>query len=142
MRIAVVHHWFVTRGGGERVAECIAALFPRAEIFSLVENQHGLPQTLFSRRRHTSFLQRLPLAVSHHRHFLPLYPEAVESLDLRGFDLVLSSDSGPVKGVRVDPGAVHICYCHSPMRYLWDGYEQYRSAMGALTRAAFTLTAP
>jgi glycosyltransferase involved in cell wall biosynthesis len=84
----------------------------------------------------------MPLARSNHRHFLPLYPQAVHSLDLRGFDLVLSSDSGPVKGVRLDPGARHICYCHSPMRYLWDGFEQYRAGMGTLTRAAFTLAAP
>jgi glycosyltransferase involved in cell wall biosynthesis len=142
VRIAVVHHWFVTRGGGERVAECIAALFPRAELFTLVTAPAGLPETLAGRPLHTSFLQHLPLARTHHRHFLPLYPAATESLDLRGFDLVLSSDSGPVKGVRLSPGAVHICYCHSPMRYLWDGYEAYRAAMPSLTRAAFTLTAP
>ena len=72
---------------------------------------------------------------------MPLYPAATESLDLRGFDLVISSDSGPVKGVRVDPGAVHICYCHSPMRYLYDGYEQYRAQMGWLVRALFTASA-
>ncbi len=138
----MVHHWFVTRGGGERVAECIAALFPSAEIFTLVAAPAGTPPTLTSRRLHTSFLQRLPLARSNHRHFLPLYPYAVHSLDLRGFDLVLSSDSGPVKGVRLDPGARHICYCHSPMRYLWDGFEQYRAGMGTLTRTAFTVAAP
>ncbi len=66
---------------------------------------------------------------------------ATEGLDLRGFDLVISSDSGPVKGVRVDPGAVHICYCHSPMRYLYDGYESYRAQMGTVTRAVFSATA-
>ncbi len=142
MRIAVVHHWFVTRGGGERVAECIAALFPQAELFTLVSGPAGLPETLKGRTVHTSFLQHLPLGTTHHRHFLPLYPAATERLDLRGFDLVLSSDSGPVKGVRIDPKAVHICYCHSPMRYLWDGYESYRGAMSGLTRAAFTATAP
>jgi glycosyltransferase involved in cell wall biosynthesis len=142
VRVAVVHHWFVTRGGGERVAECIAALFPSAEIFSLVSSPSGLPATLEQRRLHTSFLQKIPLARTHHRHFLPFYPAATESLDLRGFDLVLSSDSGPVKGVRLDPGATHICYCHSPMRYLWDGYEAYRAAMGPLTRAAFTAAVP
>ena len=141
MRIAVVHHWFVTRGGGERVAECIAALFPSAEIFTLLARPEGLPETLRGRVLHTSFLQRLPGAGSHHRHLLPLYPRAVEQLDLRGFDLVLSSDSGPVKGVRLSPGAVHICYCHSPMRYLWDGFESYRAAMGPLTRTAFTASA-
>ena len=141
MRVAVVHHWFVTRGGGERVAECIAALFPGAEIFTLVAGPGGLPETLAARPLHTSFLQRLPLAQTHHRHFLPLFPAATESLDLRGFDLVLSSDSGPVKGVRLEPGAIHICYCHSPMRYLWDGYASYRAGMGGLTRAAFTAAA-
>ena len=142
MRVAIVHHWFVTRGGGERVAECIAALFPSAEIFTLVSSPTGIPSTFANRTLHNSFLQHLPLATTHHRHFLPLYPAAAEALDLRGFDLVLSSDSGPVKGVRLSPGAIHICYCHSPMRYLWDGYEQYRSAMGPLTRTIFTAVAP
>lgn len=141
MRVAVVHHWFVTRGGGERVAECIAALFPRAEIFTLLSSGEGLPDTLRRRAVHTSILQRIPGATGYHRHLLPLYPAATEGLDLRGFDLVLSSDSGPVKGVRLSPGAIHICYCHSPMRYLWDGYESYRAGMGPLTRAAFTATA-
>jgi len=142
VRVAVVHHWFVTRGGGERVAECIAALFPQAELFTLVASPSGLPETLIHRRLHTSFLQRLPLAQTYHRNFLPFYPSATHSLDLRGFDLVLSSDSGPVKGVRLDPGATHICYCHSPMRYLWDGYDQYRADMSLPVRAAFTLVAP
>ncbi len=141
MRVAVVHHWFVTRGGGERVAECIASLFPKAEIFTLLAREEGLPYTLRGRKLHTSVLQRLPGAQNFHRHLLPFYPEAVESLDLRGFDLVLSSDSGPVKGVRLSPGAVHICYCHSPMRYLWDGYAAYRAGMGFATRLAFRATA-
>ena len=141
VRVAIVHHWFVTRGGGERVAECIASLFPEAEIFTLVADAPGIPEGLQDRRLHTSFLQRIPLAKNYHRHMMPLYPAATEGLDLRGFDLVISSDSGPVKGVRVDAGAVHICYCHSPMRYLYDGYETYRAQMGDLTRVAFTATA-
>jgi len=131
----------VTRGGGERVAECIASLFPEAEIFTLVAAPPGMPVSLLNHKLHTSFLQKLPFGATHHRHMMPLYPAATENLDLRGFDLVISSDSGPVKGVRVDPGAVHICYCHSPMRYLYDGYEDYRSQMGALTRAVFSATA-
>ena len=141
MRVAIVHHWFVTRGGGERVAECIAGLFPRADLFTLLTRPEGVPETLRDRTLRTSVLQRLPGAQNFHRHLMPLYPEAVGSLDLRGFDLVLSSDSGPVKGVRLDPGAIHICYCHSPMRYLWDGYESYRASMGTFTRLAFTATA-
>ena len=141
MRVAIVHHWFVTRGGGERVAECIASLFPDAEIFTLLADARGTPGGLLGRKLHTSFLQNVPFAAGHHRHMMPLYARATEDLDLRGFDLVISSDSGPVKGVRVDPGAVHICYCHSPMRYLYDGYETYRRQMGGITRALFSAAA-
>lgn len=141
MRVAIAHHWFVTKGGGERVAEYIASLFPAAEIFSLVSHPEGIPEGLRERRIRTSFLQKLPFGVSHHRHMMPLYAAAAEGLDLRGFDVVLSSDSGPVKCVRTDPDATHICYCHSPMRYLYDGYDQYRALMGPLTRTVFTATA-
>lgn len=123
------------------MAECIASLFPDAEIFTLLADAPGIPDGLHGRRLHTSFLQRIPLARSYHRHMMPFYPAATEGLDLRGFDLVISSDSGPVKGVRVDAGTVHICYCHSPMRYLYDGYESYRTQMGGVTRAAFSLAA-
>jgi glycosyltransferase involved in cell wall biosynthesis len=141
VRVAIVHHWFVTRGGGERVAECIASLFPDAEVITLLADDNGIPEGLLQRRMHTSFLQNVPLARKFHRHMMPLYPAATESLDLHGFDLVISSDSGPIKGVHIDPGTVHICYCHSPMRYLYDGYETYRSQMPALTRAVFSATA-
>ncbi|SFS04846.1 Glycosyltransferase involved in cell wall bisynthesis [Granulicella pectinivorans] len=141
LRVAIVHHWFVTRGGGERVAECLAALFPQAELFTLVAAPPGLPDSLKNRTLHTSFLQKLPFGTTHHRHMMPLYPAAAASLDLRAFDLVLSSDSGPVKGIRLSPHATHICYCHSPMRYLYDGYEAYRDGMKGLTRAIFSATA-
>jgi glycosyltransferase involved in cell wall biosynthesis len=141
VRVAIVHHWFVTRGGGERCAECIASLFPTAEIFTLVAGEDGLPESLRDRRLHTSFLQKIPFAATNHRHMMPLYPAATRSLDLRGFDLVITSDSGPIKGVRMDPGAIQICYCYSPMRYLYDNYDVYRAQMGPLTRAIFTATA-
>lgn len=141
MRVAIVHHWFVTRGGGECVAECLASLFPEADVFTLLADTPGIPEGIQGRRVHTSFLQLIPFARTHHRHMMPLYALATKGLDLRGYDLVVSSDSGPVKGVRVDPGAVHICYCHSPMRYLYDGYEAYRSTMGLVTGALFRLTA-
>jgi glycosyltransferase involved in cell wall biosynthesis len=141
VRVAIVHHWFVTRGGGERVAECIASLFPDAEIFTLVADAPGIPQGLHGRRIHTSFLQKIPLAKNYHRHMMPFYPAATEGLDLRGCDLVISSDSGPVKGIRTDPTAIHICYCHSPMRYLYDGYESYRAQMGPVIRRIFSFTA-
>ena len=123
------------------MAECIASLFPKAEIFTLVASDAGTPEGLAGRQIHTSFLQKIPFARRYHRQMMPLYPNAVEGLDLRGFDLVITSDSGPAKGVRVDRGTVHICYCHSPMRYLYDGYDAYRSQMGPITKIIFAVTA-
>lgn len=141
MRVAIVHHWYVTTGGGERVAEALAALYPQADLFALVADPARVPRSLADRKLTTSFLDRLPFARRAHRHLLPLYPLAVEQLDLTGYDLVLSSDSGPMKGVIVSPSAVHICYCHSPMRYLWDQYHPYRNQMRGVARVAFTAAA-
>jgi len=141
MRVAIVHHWFVSQGGGERVAEVLAQMYPSADIFALVADRAMVPPSLRNRRLQTTFINRLPFATRIYRHLLPLYPRAVERLDLRGYDLVISSDSGPMKGVLVSPSAVHICYCHSPMRYLWDQNHHYRRSMAPLARAAFDLTA-
>ena len=99
MRIAIVHHWFVTRGGGERVAEVLGSLYPEADLFTLVTDASQVPQGLAGRRTTTSFLQSVPGAKRIHRYLLPLYPFAVEQLDLSAYDLVLTSDSGPMKGV-------------------------------------------
>ena len=131
----------MTRGGGERVAECLAALLPSADLFALVADADAVPTSLRPRGCRTSFLQRIPGAVHHHRHMLPLYPEAARSIDLRGYDLIVSSDAGPIKAVRTRPDAVHLCYCHSPMRYLYDGYESYRAQMPAWMRLLFSATA-
>jgi len=141
MRIAIVHHWFVTLGGGERVAEILAEMFPNADIFTLVADDAQVPIGLHGRTLTTSFLQRIPGATKKHRYFLPLYPFAVEQLDLTSYDLVLTSDSGPMKGVITNPNAVHICYCHSPMRYLWDGYYEYAASMPSLAKLPFMLAA-
>ena len=141
MRVAIVHHWYVTTGGGERVAEALASLYPQADLFALVADPARVPQSLAGRRLTTSFLNRLPFARHAHRHLLPLYPLAVEQLDLTGYDLVLTSDSGPMKGVIVSPSAVHLCYCHSPMRSLWDRYHPYCREMGGVTRFAFSMAA-
>ncbi|MHB1022604.1 MAG: glycosyltransferase [Acidobacteriaceae bacterium] len=141
MRVALVHHWFVGQAGGERVAEVIGEIFPSADVFTLVATPEGIPRGLAGRKITTSLLQRIPGATSYHRHLLPLYPYAVEQLDLTPYDLILSSDSGPVKGVLTRQDAVHICYCHSPMRYLWDGYHSYAANMGFLTGAFFRIAA-
>jgi glycosyltransferase involved in cell wall biosynthesis len=141
VRVAIAHHWFVTQGGGERVAEVLGGLFPQADIFTLVSDSEYLPQGLAGRRLTNSFLQKIPGARRVHRHMLPLYPLAAEHLDLTDYDLVLSSDSGPIKGVRTRHDAVHVCYCHSPMRYLWDGYTDYLDSMPLIAKLPFALSA-
>ncbi|MGH9560841.1 MAG: glycosyltransferase [Terracidiphilus sp.] len=141
MRVAIVHNWYVTTGRGERVAEALASLYPQADLFALVADPACVPRSLTDRRLTTSFLNQLPLVRRAYRHLLPLYPLAVEQLDLTGYDLVLTSDSGPMKGVIVSPSAVHVCYCHSPMRYLWDRYHPCCSEMGGVTRFVFSMAA-
>jgi glycosyltransferase involved in cell wall biosynthesis len=139
MRVAIVHHWFISLAGGERVVDTIASIFPTADVFTLFLDQQKLPPRLYRHKITTSFLDRTPGARRAHRHFLGLYPLAVEMLDLSGYDLVITSDSGPMKGVITDPNATHICYCHSPMRYLWDGHSAYLRQMSPLTKTIFGL---
>ncbi|RMD69261.1 MAG: glycosyltransferase family 4 protein [Gammaproteobacteria bacterium] len=134
MRVAIVHHWLVHMGGAEKVVEAFCNLFPEAHLFTHVYVPERVPAAIRSHPVHTSFIQRFPLARRFYKAYLPFMPMALEHLDLRGFDLVISSESGPSKGVIVDPGALHICYCHSPMRYLWDMFQDYREGMGRWKR--------
>ncbi len=141
LRVAVVQFWLSGYGGSERVLEAIGEIFPQADFYALVIADGGIPASLRGRNWTTSFVDRLPGARRWYRHFLPLFPFALEQFDLRGYDLVISSESGPAKGVITPPGACHICYCHSPMRYVWDMYHEYRKGMNPLARAAFSLAA-
>ena len=139
LRVAIVHYWFVARAGGERVVEALAEIFPQADIFSLVVDPEILAPELQKRTIHGSFLQRIPGARKFHRHLFFLYPLALEQFDLSSYDLVISSESGSAKGVITSTKTCHVCYCHSPMRYIWDMYPAYRRAMKPLTKAVFTL---
>ena len=141
LRIAIVHYWFTGYGGGERVIEAFAEMFPQADFYALVAGRRSIPPALRGRRLTTSFVGRIPGTRRWYRHFLPLFPYALEQFDLSGYDLVISSESGPAKGVITPPGTCHICYCHSPMRYVWDMYHEYRKGMNPLSRAAFSLAA-
>jgi glycosyltransferase involved in cell wall biosynthesis len=141
LRVAIVHYWFVGRAGGERVVEALAEVFPQADLFSLVADRSTLAPVLQSRKLETSFLQRLPGATKFHRHFLPLQPLALEQFDLSNYDLVISSESGPAKGVITSPQTCHVCYCHSPMRYIWAMYPEYRRGMNPVVGSIFALTA-
>ena len=111
--------------GGEKVLVSLARLFPEAPIFVLLHVPGSVAPELESREIRTSFVQRLPGAARHYRHYLPLFPAAAESFDLSGFELVISSSHCAAKGVRPAPGALHLSYCHTPMRYVWDRYLDY-----------------
>ena len=111
--------------GGEKVLLSLARLFPDAPIFTLLHVRGSVAPALEARDIRTSFVQRLPGVATRYRHYLPLFPAAAESLDLRGYDLVLSSSHCAAKGVRPSPGALHLCYCHTPMRYVWDRFDDY-----------------
>ncbi len=111
--------------GGEKVLLSLLRLFPQAPIFTLLHVRGALHPDIESREIHTSFVQRLPGVARHYRSYLPLFPSAIASFDLRGFDLVISSSHCVAKGVRVPEGALHLCYCHTPMRYVWDRFPEY-----------------
>jgi glycosyltransferase involved in cell wall biosynthesis len=135
VRVAIIHYWLVNWRGGEKVLKAIADLLPDADIYVHVADAALVKREFPGRRVSTTFISGLPFARSHYQKYLSLMPLALEQLDLRGYDLVISSESGPAKGVIVPPGAMHICYCHSPMRYVWDMYQEYTSGLGVLRRA-------
>jgi len=139
LRIALVHYWMVNHGGGERVLEALAELFPHADVFVVVADPKTVSPEILRHRLKTSFLQHIPGSVRYYRHFLPLYPIALEGLDLSSYDLVISHESGPAKGVITRPDALHICYCSSPMRYIWDMSAEYRNDMNRVTRSIFSV---
>lgn len=141
LRVAIVHYWFVGRAGGERVVETLAELFPQADLFTLIAKRESLAPVLQHRKLQTSFLQRVPGAKRFHRHFLFLQAIALEQFDLSDYDLVISSESGPAKGVITSSKTCHICYCHSPMRYIWEMYPEYRRSMNPLVGVIFSLAA-
>lgn len=136
MKVAIVHYWLVDRRGGERVVEALCELYPQADIFTNVYDPAPFAETLARQRVYTTFVNRLPFARRMLEPYLPLMPVALEQLDLRGYDLVISNESGPAKGVVVPPDVLHICYCLSPMRYVWDLYPQYLADAGFFTRLA------
>jgi glycosyltransferase involved in cell wall biosynthesis len=143
-RVALVHDWLTGLRGGERVLQGLCELYPQADLFTLVHVPGSCGPIIESRRITTSFLQRLPAARTRYRHYLPLFPLAIESLDLSGYDLVISTSHAVAKGCRPAPVARHVAYVHTPMRYVWDQFDAYfgPGRAGPLTRAAAHLAAP
>jgi len=129
MRIAVVHDYFTQLGGAEKVAEEIMRMLPQATLHSTVALTESIPAGLSDVSIKVSWMQHLPNLQKYYRLYFLLYPLAVRSLDLSQYDLVISSSSGYVKGVRTNRDALHVCYCHTPMRWVWgfDNYSQRES---------------
>ncbi|MEM7048823.1 MAG: glycosyltransferase [Acidobacteriota bacterium] len=132
-RVALVHDWLTGMRGGEKVLEALAALFPEAPIYTLFHFPGSVSEALESHPIHTSFLQRAPGLRRHYRRFLPLFPAAIEDLDLAPYDLVISSSHCVAKGIVPAPDALHLCYCHTPMRYAWDQEHAYFPRRRGLT---------
>jgi glycosyltransferase involved in cell wall biosynthesis len=143
MRTALVHDWLTGMRGGEKVLEGLLELFPDAEIFTLLHVPGSVSPAIEGRPIHTSPLQRFPGVRRHYRRYLPLFPAFVERLDLRGFDLVVSVSHCVAKGARAN-GAPHLCYCNTPMRYVWDQFDAYfgHGRAGPVTRVAAKALAP
>jgi glycosyltransferase involved in cell wall biosynthesis len=120
--------------GGEKVLEALCDLFPQADIFTHVCDPAALSPKLKRHTIKTTFINRLPYPKAMYKRYLPLMPMALEQLDLSDYDLVISSESGPAKGIIPSSPALHLCYCHSPMRYIWNMYKEYYDRSGLMTR--------
>ncbi|MFQ5952859.1 MAG: hypothetical protein ACE5JK_05595 [Candidatus Omnitrophota bacterium] len=125
IKIAIVHDWLTGMRGGEKCLEVFCELFPDATLFTLLHNKGSVSPIIEGMDIRTSFLQKAPGIEKNYRSFLPLFPAAIESFDLSGYDLVLSSSHCVAKGVRSVPEALHICYCYTPMRYSWTLFDEY-----------------
>jgi glycosyltransferase involved in cell wall biosynthesis len=140
MKVALVHDYLNQMGGAERVVMAFHEIFPDAPIYTSIYDPQRVDPAFQTMDIRTSFMQNLPLVTRHHQPYLPFYPFAMESLDLRGYDLVLSSSSAFGKGVITRPETLHICYCHTPMRWCWN-YDEYveREHLGKVARSILPL---
>jgi len=144
MRVALVQDWLTGMRGGEKILEVLCELFPDATVFALLHNKGAMSPAIEQMKIKTSFMQHLPMKATKYRHYLPLMPLAIRSLDFSGYDLIISTSAAVAKGAIPRDGAKHICYCNSPMRYVWDQYEEYfgKGRVGFVTRSAMALVAP
>src|SRR3972149_4172229 len=125
MKVAIIHDWLMGMRGGEKVLEVICGLYPDAHLYTLLHCKGNMSETIERMGIRTSFVQRLPFAATRYRHYLPIFPVAIEQFDLRGYDFILSTSHCVAKGVIPPPDALHISYIFSPMRYVWDMSPDY-----------------
>jgi glycosyltransferase involved in cell wall biosynthesis len=134
MKVAIIHYWLVGMRGGEKVIEALCEMYPQADIFTHVYVPEMVSDRINRHKIIPTFINSLPRASKMYKNYLPLMPLALEQLDLRGYDLVISSESGPAKGIIAPARALHVCYCHTPMRYVWNMYQDYRDSAGRVAR--------
>lgn len=133
-KVAIIHDWLVNYGGAERVVESFLEIYPDADIYTLVYDEQKMGEIFKKEKVNTTFIQKIPKATKIYTKLLPLMPYAFEELDLSAYDLVISSSSCCSKGVITGPNTKHIAYIHSPMRYAWDLYYDYKNRSGKLTK--------
>lgn len=136
MKVAIVHYWLVTWRGGEKVLAELMRLYPTADLYCHVVDPDLVEQYFPERNVTTTWVNRLPGARRWYKAYMPVMAFASEQIDLRGYDLIISSESGPAKNLITDPDSTHICYCHSPMRYIWDMTHVYIGPLNPLLRFA------
>ncbi len=143
-RIALVHDWLTGMRGGEKILEVFCELFPDATLFSLLHNEGSMSPIIERMKIKTSFIQHLPMKSGKYRNYLPIMPLAIRSFDLSNYDLIISTSSAVAKGAIPGKNSVHICCCLSPMRYLWDQYDEYfgKGRAGFITRTAMAVVTP
>jgi glycosyltransferase involved in cell wall biosynthesis len=125
MKTAIVHDWLMSISGGEKVVKAIHDIFP-STIYTLIKNEEKLKNSFFEDKKiKSSFIEKLPFSKKNYQKYLPFFPMAIEQFDLTDFDVIISSSSCVAKGVLTNPNQLHICYCHTPIRYAWDLYHQY-----------------
>ena len=143
MNSAILHYWLTNVRGGEKVVAALGELLPEADVFTHAYLPRPFGESsrerIWGHHVSESFISRLPLGRRHPQAYLPLLPAASRSLKLDGYDLIVSSESGPIKGIRKPNGARHACYCHTPMRYLWDMHDEYYRTAGIGGKIAMKL---
>ncbi|MZK52797.1 glycosyltransferase [Clostridium beijerinckii] len=139
MKVAIVHEWLTIYGGSERVTEVFHEIFPKAPIYCLVYDNKTMPDRFRNYDIRTTFVQKLPFSKKRYKDYLPLMPMAFEELDLTEYDLIISSSTACAKGVITRSDAVHICYCHTPTRYLWEFYYEYTKNMSKLKKIIISM---
>jgi len=142
MKTAFIHYWLVNYRGGEKVLAQLAGLFPDADLFTHVYDREKMPPEINRLNVRTTFISRLPLAAKLYRSYLPLMPAALRRINLKKYDLIISFESGPAKGILKPKGAVHVCYCFTPMRYLWDMADTYYQRASALKKIGMRCLLP